>query len=126
MATSTFESSVAHVEEAPLDDVELFVLDGEFDAYTAPTLEQQLLEAIERGRCELVLDMTGVTFIDMSTLNVIVRAMKEAYRRNGHLNVATTARPVVRAIDLAGMRHSLRVFPTREEALARLRERQSS
>jgi anti-anti-sigma factor len=58
-----------------------------------------------------------VTFVDMSTLNAIVRAMKLVYRHNGHLAVATTARPVLRAIDLAGLRHSIRVFPTRQEAV---------
>jgi anti-anti-sigma factor len=70
---------------------------------------------------ELVVDMCGVEFVDLSTLNVIVRAMKAVYRHNGHLVLACAQRNVLRAIDLAGLRHAVRVYGSREEALASLR-----
>ena len=126
MSSHALESSGAHVEESPLDNVELFVLTGEFDAYSAPALEQQLIDAIGRGRYELLLDMNSVAFVDMSTLNAIVRAMKLVYQHNGHLLVVTTQRPVLRAIDLAGLRHAMRVFPVREEAIAVLDDARSA
>jgi anti-sigma B factor antagonist len=116
----TLDAPSPHVEELTVDGVELFVLAGEFDAYSTPWLEDQLLAAIDRGMYELTLDMCGVTFVDMSTLNVIVRAMKHVYRHNGHLVVACMQRPVLRAIELAGLKHAVRVFPTRQEAIAAL------
>jgi anti-sigma B factor antagonist len=103
--------------------VEILVLRGEFDAYSMPLLGDQLDAAIERGDYEVVVDMCEVTFVDMSTLNRIVRAMKEIYRHNGHLVVACADKHVLRAIDLAGLRHSVRVYDTREEAIAHLRDR---
>jgi anti-sigma B factor antagonist len=99
------------------------VLRGEFDAYSMPMLGEQLDHAIERGEYEIVIDMCAVTFVDMSTLNRIVRAMKEVYRHNGHLVVACGDKHVLRAIDLAGLRHAVRVYPTRDEAVAHLRDR---
>jgi anti-sigma B factor antagonist len=120
MASPSLESLAPHVDESQLDGVELFVLEGEFDAYAAPALEQQLLEAIERGRYELVVDMAGVSFVDMTTLNVIVRAIKRVYQHNGHLVLVYRQGAVPRAIELGGLRHALRVFPTREEAIASL------
>ena len=108
----------------PLDErTELFELAGEFDAYMAPQLEKHLMEAIDSGHTEVVLDVTQVTFVDVSTLNCIVRGLKRAYQRNGHLVLAGEQRVVQRAIDLAGLRHALRVFPDRSEALAALRRR---
>ena len=83
-------------------------------------LEEQLEAAIQRGTHELVLDMCGVTFVDMSTLNVIVRAMKHVYRHNGHLVVACGQRAVLRAIELAGLRHAVRVLEDRDQAIAAL------
>jgi anti-anti-sigma factor len=103
--------------------VDVFVLRGEFDAYAMPRLGDQLDTAIERGNYELVIDMCGVTFVDMSTLNRIVRAMKEVYRHNGHLVVACGDRHVLRAIDLAGLRHAVRVYENRAEAVAHVRDR---
>jgi anti-sigma B factor antagonist len=117
----TLDASSPHVEERSVGGVELFVLGGEFDAYSTPWLEDQLVTAIERGRYELALDMCGVTFVDMSTLNVIVRAMKLVYRHNGHLVVACTQRPVLRAIELAGLQHAVKVYETQDEAVAVLR-----
>ena len=99
------------------------MLTGEFDAYSLPMLGDQLDAAIERGVYEIVIDMCGVTFVDMSTLNRIVRTMKEVYRHNGHLVVSCADGHVLRAIDLAGLRHSVRVYATRGAAIAHLRDR---
>lgn len=109
------------VDETEVDGVEVFILRGEFDAYSLPVLGDKLDAAIERGRYELVVDMCAVTFVDMSTLNRIVRAMKESYRHNGRLVVVCSTRDVLRAIDLAGLRHAVKVYDTRAEAVAALR-----
>ena len=106
-----------------MGEVDVIVLRGEFDAYSMPLLGDKLDAAIEGGHYDLVIDMCEVTFVDMSTLNRIVRAMKEVYRHNGHLVVACGGRNVLRAIELAGLRHAVRVYPTREEAFAHLRDR---
>src|SRR4051794_2270238 len=74
--TYAFDSFGSRIDESELDDVLLFVLGGEFDAYSAPGLEERLTEAIDRGRYEIVVDLSEVTFVDMSTLNAIVRAIK--------------------------------------------------
>jgi anti-anti-sigma factor len=105
--------------------VDVFVLRGEFDAYAMPRLGDRLDAAIERGNYDLVIDMCGVSFVDMSTLNRIVRAMKEVYRHNGHLVVACADRHVLRAIDLAGLRHAVRVYENRGDAVAHVRDRPS-
>jgi anti-sigma B factor antagonist len=123
--STTLDSSSPHVEVRSVGEVELFILNGEFDAYSTPWLEDQLVAAIERGHFELALDMCGVTFVDMSTLNVVVRAMKRVYRHNGHLVVACAQRPVLRAIDLAGLKHAVKVYDRRDQAVAALSERKA-
>ena len=116
------ESLAFHFEEVKEGEVDVFVLKGEFDAYSTPLLDDQLTSAIERGNYEVVVDMCEVTFADMSTLNVIVRAIKLVYKRNGHLVVACGERPVLRAIELAGLRHAVKTYPTRAAAVAALRD----
>jgi anti-anti-sigma factor len=111
------------VELITVDDVDVFVMRGEFDAYSVRMLGDLLDAALERGEYEFVIDMCEVTFVDMSTLNRIVTAMKEVYRHNGHLDVACADRNVLRAFELAGLRLSVRVYENREEAIAQLKER---
>ena len=120
LASPSYDSLAAQVDEITVDGVDVFVLRGEFDAYSTPMLGERLESAIARGEYDLILDMCGVTFADVSTLNRIVRAMKDVYRHNGHLVLACGSRPVLRAIELAGLRHAVRVFDTREDALADL------
>ena len=117
------DSLAFQVEEIVVDDVDVFVLTGEWDAYSMPQLGDRLDAALERGDYEIVVDMTAVTFVDMSTLNRVARMMKEVFRHNGHLVIASADRPVLRAIELAGMRLSVRVYSTREEAIEHLRDR---
>jgi len=113
---------IHHIVEKLLDGVALLILGGEFDAFSAPEVEKRLTEMIDRGAYEIVVDMTAVTFVDLSTLNGLVRAIKRVYQHNGHLVVVTVSRPVLRAIELAGMRHSIRVVATQADALAVLRD----
>ena len=120
MSDHSFDSSHPRIEEERLDGVELFVLGGEFDAFSSPLVEAALLPAIERGEYQIVVDLTQVTFMDMSTIYAIVRAIKSVYQHNGHLVVVSSSRPVLRIIDLAGMRHAIPVVATSEEALAQM------
>lgn len=118
MATPSLEPLSPHVDETPLNGVELFVLEGEFDAASAPAFEDQLETAIAAGRYDVCVDMSAVTFVDLSTLNVLVRALKRVMRHNGHLVLVGDQGAVERAIGLASLGHCLRVFPTREAAVA--------
>jgi anti-sigma B factor antagonist len=117
------DSLAFNVELLTVDDVDVIAMRGEFDAYSMRMLGDLLDEVLERGEYEIVIDMCAVTFVDMKTLNRIAAAMKVVYRHNGHLDVACADRHVLRAVDLAGLRHALRVYPTREEAIAHLRDR---
>jgi anti-sigma B factor antagonist len=119
------DSIAFEVEELSVDGVDVFVLRGEFDAFSMPRLGDRLEAAITRGEYELVIDMCDVTFVDMSTLNRIVRAMKEVYRHNGHLVMACGSHAVLRAVELAGLRHAVKVYETRAAAVAALSARRA-
>jgi anti-anti-sigma factor len=52
------------------------VVSGDVDLSTAPKLWNALEPAIEQGAPTLVLDISGVGFLDSSGVSVIVRALK--------------------------------------------------
>lgn len=55
-------------------------LEGELDVYTAPTLREHLLQAVVGRHGEypmvVVLDMASVSFMDSTTLGVMIGALK--------------------------------------------------
>ena len=54
------------------DDQYVISLAGEVDLYTAPEFKQQLLEVIDQGGRDVVVDLSDTTFIDSTTLGVLV------------------------------------------------------
>ena len=64
-------------------DVYVIALTGEIDLYTAPEFKQQLLDVIEKGGKQVVVDLTDTTFIDSTTLGVLVGGVKRCGRTRG-------------------------------------------
>src|SRR5438094_2919442 len=65
------------------DDAYVISLAGEVDLYTAPEFKQQLLEVIGQGCKEVVVDFSDTTFIDSTTLGVLVAASSACGRTTG-------------------------------------------
>jgi anti-anti-sigma factor len=60
--------------EEPDADRNVVCLRGEYDMSTAPALAALLAAAIGRDGTEVVIDLSGVEFIDAATIGVIIRA----------------------------------------------------
>ena len=99
---------------------------GELDLSTATQLEKPLEEAVESPASSVLIDLTDCTFIDSTGIAMIVRAWQrvDAAAGNGGeggLVLACRNEQVRRVLEVTGLEHSLRVFPTRDDAAAALR-----
>ena len=65
---------------------------GEVDLYTAPEFKQQLLEVIAKGAKDVIVDFSNTTFIDSTTLGVLVGGVKRL-RVTGRPAVSRLQRP---------------------------------
>ncbi len=54
------------------EDAYVISLAGEVDLYTAPEFKQQLLDVITQGARIVIVDFSNTTFIDSTTLGVLV------------------------------------------------------
>jgi anti-sigma B factor antagonist len=55
------------------DETEVLMLDGEFDLRALPEFDQAVDHALESGRRNLVVDLRGVSFLDVTMLSALVR-----------------------------------------------------
>ena len=109
------------IKTEPLSDHAFVVaIAGEVDLYVAPELKQQLLDVIGRGATHVIVDLTGATFIDSTTLGVLIGAVRRLRVNEGRLSIVCDDRNVARTFELSGLDRVFEIFPTRELAVARL------
>jgi anti-sigma B factor antagonist len=91
---------------------------GELDLYSAPSLREQVLKAVNAGQLHLVLDLSGVTFVDSSGFAVMVSAYKRARALGGQMRVCCADRQVSSAMRISGLDRVFEVFPDLAAATA--------
>jgi anti-sigma B factor antagonist len=95
-------------------------LSGEVDLYTAPEFKQQLLDVIGKGATDVVVDFSDTTFIDSTTLGVLVGGVKRLRTNDGQLSLVCSDRNITKIFEITGLDRVFTIHPTREEALAQL------
>ena len=79
-------------------------LSGEIDHHAARDMMAQLDEAIaERLPARLVLDLSGVTFMDSSGIAVLLRARRQMSHTGGAVTVTAIPDQARRVLDAAGV-----------------------
>src|SRR5438552_18904390 len=63
------------------------VVEGEVDVATAPALRDELYRLIEQGSREVVVDLSGMDFIDSTGLGVFVGALKRPREGGGRIEL---------------------------------------
>jgi anti-sigma B factor antagonist len=101
------------------DSTYVIALAGEVDLYTAPEFKQQLLDVIGEGSKEVVVDFSDTTFIDSTTLGVLVGGVKRLRAQEGRLSLVCSDRNIRKIFEITGLDRVFTIYPTRDEALAK-------
>ena len=101
------------------DNTYVIALAGEVDLYTAPEFKQQLLDVIGQGGKEVVVDFTDTTFIDSTTLGVLVGGVKRLRTTDGQLSLVCSDRNITKIFEITGLDRVFTIYSTRDEALAK-------
>ena len=96
-------------------------LAGEVDLYTAPEFKQQLLDVIGKGAKDVVVDFSNTTFIDSTTLGVLVGGVKRLRANDGQLSLVCSDRNITKIFEITGLDRVFTIYGTRDEALSAIR-----
>ena len=99
------------------DDAWIIALAGEVDLYTAPEFKQQLLDVIGQGGKRVVVDFTDTTFIDSTTLGVLVGGVKRLRSNDGQLSLVCSDRNITKIFEITGLDRVFTIYSTRQEAI---------
>lgn len=107
------------VDERWFDRVAVVSAAGTVDMLTSPKLEEAINVALEKQPDALVVNLTDVEFLASAGMSVLIAAHQRTGEGIGFAVVAdgpVTARP----LKLVGINELLDVYPTLDEALAKL------
>ena len=102
------------------EDAYVISLSGEVDLYTAPEFKQQLLEVVGQGGKKVVVDFSDTTFIDSTTLGVLVGGVKRLRPNGGQLSLVCSDRNITKIFEITGLNKVFPIYETRDEALGSL------
>jgi anti-sigma B factor antagonist len=101
-------------------ELALVSVSGELDLHTAGCLQARIEEAGTLGAATVLVDLSEISFIDSSALEVLVRESNRLEGR-GHSLVLVTNDPRTRRIlEVTGLDRVLRAYATLQDALAEL------
>jgi len=110
-------TSVATVESGgePYTLVELV---GEADVTNSDALREVLDAEVAKQPRTLIIDLSGLRFMDSSALHVILRANRAMDREGGVVALASPRDPVAKMLRLTAADQLIPVFPSVSEAIA--------
>lgn len=91
---------------------------GELDAFTVTDFRQALADAASSER--LIIDMSGVPFVDSAGLGALIGGIRRARELGGDVAVACNRPTLVRLLRTTGFDRIVTVTETVEEAVAAL------
>ena len=85
------------------DDTHVVAVTGEIDLFTAPEFKQRVSAPIDAGRSNVVVDLRATTFIDSSSLGVLIGAHRRLKLRGGALVVVCDNEAIVKTFRITGL-----------------------
>ncbi|MCK4938831.1 MAG: STAS domain-containing protein [Rhodospirillaceae bacterium] len=99
------------------DGVNVVALEGEVDLQTSPKLRDNLLECISANK-PLVVEMSGVSYIDSSGVASLVEAFQTARSKNLRFSLAALGDAPMRVLKLARLDGVFNIHETVEDAIS--------
>ena len=100
------------------DDTHVLAVTGEIDLFTAPEFKQRMSALIDAGRSRIVVDLTQTTFIDSSSLGVLIGAHRRLKLRGGALLVVCDSEAIAKTFKITGLDGVFTLAASVDEALA--------
>ena len=108
-----------HINDEEIDaETQVIELGGEIDLYTAPEFKERMVALIEDGKKRIVVDLSAATFIDSTTLGVLVGGVKRLRPTGGTLALVCTDQNITKIFEITGLDRVFPIHASRDDALA--------
>src|SRR3954467_12095010 len=105
------------IEDRSVDaDTHVVSVAGEIDLFTAPEFKQRVSAPIDEGRTRVIVDLTETTFIDSSSLGVLIGAHRRLRRLDGSLVIVCSNDAIIKTFRITGLDGVFTIVTSLDEA----------
>ena len=101
---------------------QVIALTGELDVATVESFNAAVGRAVSDGAAVVIADLGRLTFMDSSGLAAMLGALRSLDQAGSRLIIACANPTVLRVFEMTGSQQTFEILPTREQALARVRQ----
>jgi anti-sigma B factor antagonist len=91
---------------------------GEVDVATAPRLREKLIDLVNEGSTDIIVDLGGVEFLDSTGLGVLVGALKRVRTLDGELALVCSEPRILKVFEITGLTKVFTMHATVDEAVS--------
>ncbi len=103
-------------------DVSVINLKGYLDAHTAPILENNFVELIDKNRFKIVVDFKNLAYISSAGLGVFMAFIEKVRDSKGDIKLASMNEKIYNIFDLLGFPLLYEIFQSEEQAVKKFLE----
>ena len=105
------------IEDRPVGGAHIVAVSGEVDLFTAPEFKQRMSAPIDDGRSNLIVDLSRTTFIDSSSLGVLIGAHRRLKLRGGSLTIVCDNDAITKTFRITGLDGVFHLVPKIDDAV---------
>ena len=110
-------------EESAASGTHVINVSGEIHVSTAPRFSQRLQQSIDNGNRRIVLDLSGVEFIDSTGLSVLLNGLRRVTQLHGRMALVCANPTVLRLFQITSLDETFDIFADRPSAFAHVARR---
>ncbi len=110
------------LRERTVEGVSIVGLTGELNIHTAPDLRQPLMKYVKKGEESLLLDLTGLRFMDTSGLATLIEAQLKVEKYGGRIVLFGLDAQIRQVFDIVRVSKLFGICATEQEALEAVRK----
>jgi anti-sigma B factor antagonist len=99
------------------NDAVVCMLDGEVDINTSPELRKACETLIKNNEKKVLMDLSGVTYIDSSGLATLIEMFQRLKKIGGRLRLSNMNEKVKNVFEITKLYKLFEIFDTRDTAL---------
>lgn len=102
--------------------VTIFEMNGRFDTHTADKLRKLMEPAVSQPPAQILVDLSGVNFVDSTALAALVQGMKHSRQQGGDLYLCGLGQQVRIIFELTRLDQAFEIYPNANEAIAKIKQ----